>query len=74
MNSAGNTATSVGIGAAIIVIINAWLNRFHLPLLSPEEAAAYITVITALAGYYLHMRTTTNAGLFLTGATPLQPK
>lgn len=56
MNPAANGASSVGLGAAITIIVNAWLQRFGYPALSADESAAYIAVIGSAISYYLHLR------------------
>lgn len=76
MNSASNTATSLGFGAAMTILVNAWLARFNYAPLSADEAAAYMTVGGTLLGYYLHLRSTDpSLGLFLGSkkTVPTQP-
>lgn len=72
MNAAANGTTSLSLGAAFTIIVNAWLHRFGYAPLSVEESEAYTVIVGSLVSYYLHLRTQ-NASLSVFLRAPKAP-
>ena len=72
MNPASNAATSAGVAGAFVVVLSWVLSHWNITV--PSDVAASVSVLlTALGGYYLHIRSSTNAGFFLTAPKSLTP-
>ena len=56
MNPAANAGVSGGLAGAIVTIINSWFVALHFAAMTPDVASAYMVVLTALFGYFFHMR------------------
>lgn len=66
MNPAANTATSAGVAGAIVEIADWVLSLCHIPAPPSSVDEAFGILLTALGGYYLHVRSQDpTRGLFL---------
>lgn len=76
MNPAANTATSVSLSTAAVIVVNYILSLFHLAPMPTDVSESVGLLLTAGAGYYLHRRTgDPTLGLFLTKPrTPPAPQ
>lgn len=73
MNAASNGTVSGGISGALVIIANWLLTIVHIAPMPTDVSAAWAVVLTGLLSYYLHLRSTTSAGLFLATPKPAAP-